>query len=79
MSANDVDQVLDLKGLMCPIPIVKISVAIKKIGVGEIITATATDAGVMMDIPAWCASTGNELISMDEADDIFTFQVKRLK
>jgi TusA-related sulfurtransferase len=54
-------------------------VAIKKIGLGETITATATDAGVMMDIPAWCASTGNELISMDEADDIFTFQIKRIK
>lgn len=79
MSTTNVDQVLDLKGLLCPIPIVKISVAVKKIEIGETITATATDAGVIMDIPAWCASTENELISMDEVDGIFTFQIKRLK
>ena len=79
MSNTNIDQVLDLKGLLCPIPVVKISNAIKGIDIGEIITATATDPGVMMDIPAWCATTGNEMLSMDEADDIFTFQIKRTK
>lgn len=79
MSTTNVDQVLDLKGLLCPIPIVKISVAIKKIEVGETITATATDAGVIMDIPAWCASTGHELMSMDEEGGVFIFQIKRIK
>ena len=79
MSDNNLDTKLDLKGLLCPIPVVKISNAIKEIEIGESIVATATDPGVMMDIPAWCASTGNELESMDEEDDVFTFRVKRLK
>jgi tRNA 2-thiouridine synthesizing protein A len=79
MNINNAVKVLDLEGLLCPIPVVKISNAMKEISVGESITATATDPGVMMDIPAWCASTGNELERMDESDGIFTFQVKRLK
>jgi len=79
MNTTNVDQVLDLKGLLCPIPIVKINIAVKKIELGETVTATATDAGVIMDIPAWCSSTGNELISMDEEGGIFTFEIKRLK
>ncbi len=79
MNTETANKVLDLKGLLCPIPVVKISNAIKGIEIGEIITATATDPGVMMDIPAWCSTTGNELVSMDEENDIFTFIVKRIK
>ena len=79
MSENNVEKVLDLKGLLCPIPVVKISNAIKEVEFGDVIEATATDPGVMMDIPAWCSTTGNELISMDETDDVFTFRIKRLK
>ncbi len=70
---------LDLKNLLCPIPVVKISNAVKEIAVGDVIEATATDPGVMMDIPAWCSSTGNELVNMDEEDGLFTFEVKKLK
>lgn len=69
---------LDLKGLLCPIPVVKLSTGIKEVNIGEIIEAYATDPGVMMDIPAWCKSTGNELLSMDEEDDVFKFVVKKL-
>ena len=79
MNTETANKVLDLKGLLCPIPVVKISNAIKEIEVGEVITATATDPGVMMDIPAWCSTTGNELVSMDEENDIFTFMVRRSK
>ncbi|MBT8261431.1 MAG: sulfurtransferase TusA family protein [Bacteroidia bacterium] len=75
----NIEKVLDLKGLLCPIPVVKISNAIKEIEPGNVIEATATDPGVMMDIPAWCASTGNELDSMEEAGGVITFRVKRLK
>jgi len=69
---------LDLKGLLCPIPVVKLSTGINEVNIGDIIEAYATDPGVMMDIPAWCKSTGNEMLSMDEEDDVFVFRVKRL-
>jgi len=69
---------LDLKDLLCPIPVVKISNAIKEVEIGDVIEATATDAGVMMDIPAWCKSTGNEMLSMEEENEVFTFRVKKL-
>ena len=71
-------QELDLKDLLCPIPVVKISNAIKEVATGDVIEATATDPGVMMDIPAWCNSTGNELMKMDEEDGVFIFRVKKL-
>jgi tRNA 2-thiouridine synthesizing protein A len=72
--------VLDLKGLLCPMPVVKISLAMKTIPVGAIIEATASDPGVVADIPAWARSSGNELVSLDKVGDReFRFVVKRLK
>ena len=70
---------LDLQGLLCPIPVVKVSKAIKEINIGEAIEATATDPGVMMDIPAWCKSSGNEMVEMAKEGDVFRFVVRRLK
>ncbi len=71
--------VLDLKGLVCPIPIVKISQAVKTISVGATIEAYATDPGVLADIPAWCKTSGNEMVKMERADKGFRFLVRRLK
>lgn len=71
--------VLDLKGLLCPMPVVRIAGAIKKVEIGQIIEATATDPGVMADIPAWAKSTGNEVTKMEKEGKVITFWVKRLK
>jgi tRNA 2-thiouridine synthesizing protein A len=70
---------LDLKGLLCPMPVVKISQAIKKVEIGAVIEATATDPGVLADIPAWTRSTGNELVKMERVGKEIVFQVKRVK
>lgn len=73
------DKMLDLKGLLCPIPIVKMAKAIKDVQVGQIIEAYATDPGVMADIPAWCRTTGNELVTLEKVDKQFHFLVRRSK
>ncbi|NOH01507.1 MAG: sulfurtransferase TusA family protein [Chloroflexi bacterium] len=71
---------LDFKGLLCPMPVVKIAQAIKQVQVGELIEAVATDPGVMADIPAWTRSTGHELVALEKQDGkTFRFVVKRVK
>jgi TusA-related sulfurtransferase len=60
-------------------PIVKMAKAIKDVQVGETIEAFATDPGVMADIPAWCRTTGNELVTLEKLDKQFHFIVRRLK
>lgn len=70
---------LDFKGLLCPMPVVKIAQAIKQVEVGELVEAVATDPGVMADIPAWTRSTGHELVSLEKQEKVFKFVVKRLK
>jgi len=70
---------LDFKGLLCPMPVVKLALAIKQIQVGELVEAVATDPGVMADIPAWARTTGNELVTLEKREKDFLFIVKRLK
>jgi tRNA 2-thiouridine synthesizing protein A len=79
MSDFTITKSLDLKGLLCPIPVVKMAKAIKEVEVGQILEAYATDPGVMADIPAWCRTTGNELIAIEKLDKQFHFVVRRLK
>jgi len=72
-------KVLDLKGLLCPIPVVKMAKAIKEVEVGQVIEAFASDPGVMADIPAWCRTTGNELVKLEKQEKQFHFLVRRVK
>ena len=73
------DKVLDLKGLLCPMPVVKMAGAMKTIQVGQTVEAFATDPGVMADMPAWCRTTGNELVTIEKQDKQFRFVVRRTK
>jgi len=77
--APNIDLELDLKGLLCPMPMVKVSQSINDVPVGGVIRAVATDAGSMADIPAWAKSTGNEIISAEKEGGEFVFLVKRIK
>jgi tRNA 2-thiouridine synthesizing protein A len=70
---------LDLKGLLCPMPVVKLAQAVKKVNVGDLIEATATDPGVLADIPAWARTTGNELVTLEKLDRHIRFVVRRAK
>jgi tRNA 2-thiouridine synthesizing protein A len=74
-----IDMELDLKGLLCPLPMVKVSQNIKNIPVGGIIKATATDPGSLADIPSWARTTGNEVIKTEREGKDIIFYVKRLK
>ncbi len=70
---------LDFKGLLCPMPVVKIAQAVKQLQVGEAVEAVATDPGVMADIPAWARTTGNEVVCLEKREKDFHFVIRKLK
>ena len=77
MSDIKVEKKIDLSGLPCPMPVVKISKEIKTVEVGQIIEAKTTDPGALSDFPAWAQSSGNEIVKVEEGTDGATFFVKR--
>ena len=68
---------LNLKGLSCPLPIVKTAQAIRELQPGELIEALATDPGSVPDFKAWCTTTGNELVEQSETDEVFRFVIRK--
>ncbi len=77
-----VAKVLDARGLMCPMPVVKTGQAIKQIGVGEVLEVIATDPASKPDITAWAKMTGNEVVAVEEqpgSPTQYRFLIKRLK
>lgn len=73
------DLFLDSKNLLCPMPIIKLSQAIKKINVGQTILTETTDPGSQYDIAAWARQTGHELLATEQAGNVFRFRVRRSK
>jgi tRNA 2-thiouridine synthesizing protein A len=70
---------LDLKGLSCPLPIIKTAKAAKGLAAGDLIEALATDPGSVADFAAWCRSTGNELVEQGERDGVYRFVIRKTR
>jgi len=72
-----VDKVLDLKGMPCPMPIVKVSKGIKEVEIGEVIEALTTDPGALADFPAWERTSGNEILKTEQEEGLIRFYIRR--
>jgi len=73
------DQVLDCSGMLCPMPVVKASKAIKTMEIGQVLKMIATDPGAPPDMEAWCRQTGHEMLRSQQEDGKFIFYLRRAK
>ena len=72
------DQVLDAKGLNCPLPILKAKKALKEVPIGGTLQVLATDPGAVKDFEAFCRATGNDLVESKTEGKLFEFLIKRM-
>ena len=77
MAATHEDLVLDARGLLCPMPIVKTAKAMKELEPGQVLKVMATDRGAITDVPAWAETTGNELLESHEEDGVLVFHLRK--
>ena len=71
------DKVLDARGLLCPMPVVKAGKEIRGMQNGQVLKILATDRGAIADFPAWADDTGNELIEWHEEDGHLVFLIRK--
>lgn len=71
-------EILDVKGLNCPLPILRTKKALKTVPVGGMLQVIATDPGAVKDMDAFCTMTGNQLVEWTDEGGIYTFIIKRL-
>lgn len=71
------DKVLDCSGMLCPMPVVKTSKAIRDVSVGQVLKMIATDPGAPSDMQAWSRQTGHDLLQSTEEDGKYVFYLRR--
>lgn len=71
------DQVLDAKGLACPMPIVKTKKAINELQSGQVLEIHTTDKGAKNDLAAWAKSGGHELLKFEEENNVLKFWIQK--
>ena len=69
-------QTLDCTELKCPLPLLKLKVALSAMSPGERITLLATDPISCRDIPKFCEKTGHRLLSHAEAP-VYSFEIEK--
>lgn len=68
---------LDCTGLYCPMPIIETTDKIRELEIGQVLEVLADDKSIKTDMPAWCESTGNEFLGIEEEDGEYRVYVKK--
>jgi len=71
------DSVLDCRGLLCPMPVVRIGREFGGLAPGWVVKVLATDRGSVSDVPAWIRDTGNELLAWHQTSDHMVFYIRK--
>lgn len=67
---------LDLIGLQCPIPVLKIRKVIKTMNTGDTLNVVVSDKAAKIDIPHFCNETENKLIEIYEKNDLIYCKIQ---
>jgi len=71
------DQLLDTKGLSCPLPILKTKKAAATLKKDQVLKVETTDPGSKNDMASWAKRTGNEIVKLEEDAGTFIYYIKK--
>jgi tRNA 2-thiouridine synthesizing protein A len=77
MDVVQVDREIDARGLACPGPLLSLIGAIREEPVDRVIAVLSSDAGSRIDIPAWVAKAGHELMEVADEDGYARFVIRK--
>ncbi|GAN71341.1 sulfurtransferase TusA family protein [Acetobacter syzygii] len=71
------DTILDVRGLSCPLPVLKANRILRELPGGTRLRILATDRASVTDFQVFCRETGHALVSFADENGIFSFTIKR--
>lgn len=71
------DETLDCRGLSCPMPLLKVKKALKKLKPGQILEVLGTDPGSKNDIPDYTKKQGDEFLGMEDESGYTRYLIKK--
>ncbi len=80
-STSSADVQLDLRGLTCPMPLLKAKQALNKMAPGERLQVSATDPGSVRDFEVFCKQSGHHLLASHvdstAAGEVFVYMLQK--
>lgn len=68
---------LDVRGLACPLPLLKARKALREVAVGEVLEVLATDPGSWRDFAAFAEQSGHSLLEAAETGGEYRYLLLR--
>ncbi len=73
---EDADEVLDVRGLMCPLPVLKARKVLKRLAPGATLAVLATDPAAVIDFRHFCETTPFALLGWREEAGTYAFRIR---
>jgi tRNA 2-thiouridine synthesizing protein A len=71
------DTVLDLRGLRCPLPVLRAKKALRSLPAGATLVLECSDPLTVIDIPNFINQTGHELTGQEQRDALYIFRIRK--
>ena len=68
---------IDARGLLCPLPVLKLAKRMKSLAVGESVCLVADDPAAIVDVPHYCTESGHELVSVTDGQACQRYLVRK--
>jgi tRNA 2-thiouridine synthesizing protein A len=78
MAKQSYDVLLDARGLICPMPLIKTRQALMVIEPGATVCVLATDPDTVADFASFCEATGHKLLSSEHKDAIYLYVIEKV-
>ena len=71
------ETLLDVKGMACPLPVLRANRALRSLAAGERLRVLATDRAAIADFQAFCRETGHALVAWSEDSGTLSFTIRK--
>ncbi len=71
------ETLLDVKGMNCPLPVLRANRALRGLAAGERLRVLATDRAAVADFKAFCRETGHALVAWSEEAGVLSFVIRK--
>jgi TusA-related sulfurtransferase len=71
------ETLLDLKGLACPLPVLRANRALRSMAPGERLRVLATDRAAIQDFQSYCREAGHDLVAWSDDAGTLSFTIRK--
>lgn len=71
------NNMLDARGLLCPLPVLRANKSLRALAPGEELKVIASDPSAPADFKSFCETAGHDLLDCHEEDGVFVITLRK--